>query len=84
MGNTHLFLDIEVVSRWSVRLRSLRKSQISICQKTKTYFLVTFTYATEGGESGAPQALFHVKHIANNEFCDLAGLGSIFYLDLTY
>ena len=66
------------------RLRSLGKPHISICQQTKKNFLVvTFVCANEGGED-AVRALLDVNHIASNELCDLAGLGFILYLELTY
>ena len=88
MGNTHLLLDkivFELVSGWSIRdseaCQESLKSASTIRQKI--ILLVTFAYATEGGE-GVARALLDVKHIASNEFCDLTGLGCILYLDLTY
>ena len=87
MGNTHLFLDnqvLGVVSGWSVRdcevWESLKSASAS---RQKLIFLVTFAYATGGGE-GAARALLDVKHVTSNGFCDLARLGCILYLDLTY
>ena len=87
VGNAHLFLDkivLRVVSGWGVRgSKAWESLKLVFSRQIETYFLVTFAYATEGGESIA-RAWLDVNHIARNEFYDLPGLGCIFYLNLTY
>ena len=87
MSNTHLFLDNQVLGveiRWSVRdseaWEGLKSASAS---RKKLMFLVTFAYASRGGE-GEVRAWLDVHHITSSEFCDLAGLGCIRYVELTY
>ena len=87
MGNAHLFLDniiLGVVSGWSVGDSEGWKSLKSVsARQTDLFFITTFAYTSRGSE-GVARAVFDVQHIASNKFCDLAGLGSIRYVELTY
>ena len=87
VGNTRLFPDNQVI--WVVSGRSVRGSKAweslksASASRKKLIFLVAFAYASRGGE-GEVRAWLDVKHIASNQFCDLAGLGCIPYVELTY
>ena len=83
----HLFpnnivLGVEI--RWSVRhYEGWESFKSASSSRQELIFLVTFAYSTEGGDGDA-RALLDVNHIASNELCDLAWLGCILYLELTY
>ena len=88
MGNTPSFLDnivLGVMSGWTPGDSEGWKSLKSVSARLQTdlFSIVTFAFASRAGE-GAVRALLDVKHIASNQFYDLAGLGYIRYMDLTY